>query len=120
MQRTRGIIGHGCLALLAFLAADGRAQAQGFGINGQAGYFSLAASDSAKAVFGSSGGFMGGGGLLLVLLIVVVVVLLMRQPPSDTRRRSTPSSAEDVLADRFAQGEIDEAEYRRRLSALRS
>jgi len=63
MQRARGFFGYGCLAVLAFLTPGGRAFAQGFGINGQAGYFSLAASDSAKAVFGSSGGFMGGGGL---------------------------------------------------------
>jgi hypothetical protein len=66
MRRTRGVTGYSCLALLATvsLLAPGReASAQGFGINGQAGYFSMAAADSAKAVFGSSGGFMAGGGL---------------------------------------------------------
>jgi putative membrane protein len=32
---------------------------------------------------------------------------------------SGPSSAEDLLAERFARGEIDDNEYRQRLSALR-
>jgi hypothetical protein len=39
------------------------AAAQGFAINAQAGYFGMTASDSAQAVFGSSGGFTWGGGL---------------------------------------------------------
>ena len=71
---------------------------------------------------GDMGGwwFMGGGGLLLVLLIVVVVALLMRQPTGNTRPGETTGSAEDVLAERFARGEIDENEYRRRLDALRN
>jgi opacity protein-like surface antigen len=51
------------MALLGALFLPREANAQGFGINAQAGYFAMSATDSAKAVFGSSGGFMGGGGL---------------------------------------------------------
>jgi hypothetical protein len=47
---------------LAVLAAD-PARAQGLGAFGQGGYFSMTASDSAKAVFDSSGGPTFGGGL---------------------------------------------------------
>jgi putative membrane protein len=62
---------------------------------------------------------------LLVILVVAVTVLLVMHfaagrnaapggEPTDGRQR-----AEDVLADRFAHGEIDEDEYRRRRAALR-
>jgi putative membrane protein len=66
------------------------------------------------------GWFMAGGGLLLVLLIVVVVAVLMRQPTDHTGPREATGSAEDVLAERFARGEIDENEYRQRLGTLRN
>jgi hypothetical protein len=59
MTTTRRILP----ALLAALVVPVAASAQGFGVNAQAGYYAMTASDSAKAVFGSSGGFMGGGGL---------------------------------------------------------
>lgn len=44
-----------------------------------------------------------------------VVITLARRPDSDARSRS----AEDLLAERFARGEIDDEEYHRRLGALR-
>ena len=64
-----------------------------------------------------------GVGLLVIIALVVVVVLALQgskgknatSPPSESTRRS----AEDVLAERFARGEIDESEYRRRRDALR-
>lgn len=75
------------------------------------------------------GGHMGGGGwalmvlvtvVLAVALIVGVVALLRRRdaspPPAVPGAGSTP---ERVLAERFARGEIEEAEYAGRLSALR-
>jgi putative membrane protein len=76
-------------------------------------------------------GDMGGGGghgwwwavglAVLVALVAVVVVAVTRSSPAHVA--SAPPlarrSAEDVLADRFARGEIDEAEYRRRREALR-
>jgi hypothetical protein len=63
MHSLRGALRSGAagLSLLAAMAAP--AAAQGFGINGQAGYFGMKASDSAKAVFDTAGGFTAGGGL---------------------------------------------------------
>lgn len=61
--------------------------------------------------------------LLLVAALVVLTVLLVR-----SRRRlavgAAPTegsrAAETTLAERFAQGDIDEVEYRARLEVLRS
>jgi putative membrane protein len=63
------------------------------------------------------------GMVLFWALVITAVVLVVRHvagargsaappPPGSTR-------AEDVLAERFAAGEIDEDEYRRRLASLR-
>jgi putative membrane protein len=45
----------------------------------------------------------------------IIVIAIRSSPPS---RES--HLAEDVLAERFARGEIDETEYQRRLEALRA
>lgn len=63
--------------------------------------------------------------VLLWLLIIVVVISLLRSLLSGTRSAaartpSRPNIAEQTLAERFARGDIDEEEYRRRLEALRS
>ena len=58
---------------------------------------------------------MGVGWLVFLGLIVVLVVLLTRQHGASPPRRG----AHDVLDERFARGEIDEDEYRRRRDALR-
>ncbi|AYV25308.1 SHOCT domain-containing protein [Streptomyces sp. CJ_13] len=74
---------------------------------------------------------MGGWGwvamsfsmVLLVALAVAVVVLLLRgveRFPSAPAQPSVPPSAKQVLAERFARGEIDEEEYEQRLTALRA
>ncbi|MFE0376714.1 SHOCT domain-containing protein [Streptomyces inhibens] len=65
-------------------------------------------------------------------LIIVGVVALVRyltsshhshpsgpQPPSSGESGRGSRRAEDVLAERFARGEIDEDEYQRRLKLLR-
>lgn len=66
---------------------------------------------------------MGIGFLLVLALIVVLVVVLVRheRPTEPASRRAVDgtSSAESVLADRLARGEIDEDEYRRRRDAFR-
>jgi putative membrane protein len=55
------------------------------------------------------------------LLIVggVLVVRTLNRPPGDSSGIARPTP-EQVLAERFARGEIDEDEYRRRLSTLSS
>jgi putative membrane protein len=68
-------------------------------------------------------GHMGGWWWLAVpmmiafwTLVVWAVVTLVR----GSDRTRTRSDAEAVLADRFARGELDEAEYRRRRDVVRS
>lgn len=51
-------------------------------------------------------------------LVAWVVVTLVRSPGSPAA--SPRPSAQQLLAERFAKGEIDEDEYRARLEALRS
>lgn len=73
------------------------------------------------------GGHMGGGGwALMVLVVVVVAVALIMGVLALLGRRDAPpgapaagSTPERVLAERFARGEIEEAEYAGRLSTLR-
>jgi len=67
---------------------------------------------------GGGSWMMGGGSLAVLALIVLVVFLLVRQP-GEAQDRGATRSAADVLAERFARGEIDEQEYRSRLDELR-
>jgi putative membrane protein len=53
---------------------------------------------------------------LVVTGAVLVVRSLARTPEPDRRAMAAP---ERVLAERYARGEIDEEEYRRRLGTLR-
>jgi putative membrane protein len=59
-------------------------------------------------------------GLLVIAAIVTGVVVLVRNSASN-RAPLAPrtTTAEDLLADRFARGEIDETEYGSRRAALR-
>jgi putative membrane protein len=64
---------------------------------------------------------MGWGWLVMLVLIVLVVavtVLLVRH--FSTGGRSSNVGAEQVLAERFARGEIDEEEFRKRRDTLRA
>jgi putative membrane protein len=75
----------------------------------------------------------GWGGWVLMTVVMVVfwavvitlVVLAIRYLTSDRGRSAGPqpgpitSGPEDVLAERYARGEIDDDEYRRRLALLR-
>ncbi|MFE2870965.1 SHOCT domain-containing protein [Embleya sp. NPDC059259] len=57
--------------------------------------------------------------LLLIAVIVAVVWLLVRGAPhSRGTSEPTDSSATEMLAQRYARGEIDTEEYRERLSVL--
>jgi Outer membrane protein beta-barrel domain len=63
MHPLRGALRGGAAVLSLLAATATAATAQGFALNAQGGYFGMKASDSAKAVFDSAGGFTGGGGL---------------------------------------------------------
>ncbi len=75
---------------------------------------------------------MGGWGyllmtvttLLFLALVIIAIVALVRYLTRGERRlvdrmTSPVPAAEQLLAERFARGEIDEQEYRRRLEVLR-
>jgi putative membrane protein len=67
-----------------------------------------------------SGGWwwvMGVGWLVFLAAVVVLVVILVRHFSVSGNRGNR--TAHDTLAERFARGEIDEDEYRRRRAALR-
>jgi len=75
-------------------------------------------------------GFMGfGGGLIGLVVIVAIVWVVLQanrrggeggQPSPDRLGGSAAStSAEEILRQRYARGEIDHDEYRRRLEDLR-
>lgn len=58
-------------------------------------------------------------GLISVLVIVLVRTLFTRDRPAAGGRVEPPPSAEDILGQRFARGEIDADEYHARLEVLR-
>lgn len=67
-------------------------------------------------------GYAGMGiGMVLfwALLILGIVALIRFSTGEQSRSVSPPPSPEQVLADRFARGEITETEYRDRLAILR-
>ena len=77
--------------------------------------------------YGSNGGW--GGWLLMTIamvlfwaLIITAVVLIVRYLVSQRLTGTSAVSArtpEEVLAERYARGEIDDDEYQRRLALLR-
>lgn len=65
---------------------------------------------------------MSFGTILLLALMAMVGVLLYRaldHGPARPHTGDTPPAPEQALAQRYALGEIDDDEYRRRLSVLR-
>ncbi|AFM17002.1 putative membrane protein (DUF2078) [Mycolicibacterium chubuense NBB4] len=68
---------------------------------------------------------MGIGMVLFWLLVLAGIVALFRYGTGTTRSRDIPppqpyaDSPEQLLAIRFAQGEIDDQEYQMRLAVLR-
>ena len=62
---------------------------------------------------------LGIGMVLFWALIIAGIVALVIFVSGDRQTRQPPPSPEQILAGRFAQGEIDETEYRDRLAVLR-
>ncbi|MBB5159196.1 SHOCT domain-containing protein [Saccharopolyspora phatthalungensis] len=56
--------------------------------------------------------------VLFWVLIIVAIVALVRYLQRAGRVDRGVGTAEELLAERFARGEIDEEEYRRRMTAL--
>jgi putative membrane protein len=69
---------------------------------------------------------MAIGMVLFWILVIVGIVALVRFTTGPTQARAIPApppygeSPEQILAARFARGEIDEAEYQQRLAVLRA
>ena len=59
-------------------------------------------------------------GLVIAGIVVLVRYLARSEQPPGGRPVDRPPSPEQVLAERFARGEIDEEEYHRRLETLRA
>lgn len=77
--------------------------------------------------FGQPGGFgygmMGGFGMLVMILIFViavaaVVVLVRHTTGIGSERRERSRTALDILDERYARGDIDADEYRKRRADL--
>ena len=75
--------------------------------------------------FGHMSGFVWGMMVFWTIIAVAIVAGAIwaigrnQSPPSSERELAMPSP-EQVLAERFARGEIDEEEYRKRRAVLRS
>ncbi|WP_438290502.1 SHOCT domain-containing protein [Streptomyces sp. HUAS TT7] len=63
-------------------------------------------------------GYAGAGLTVLVLLVLVTVVAVVLLRRGEGVRHDRTPAAEQLLAERFARGEIDDEEYRRRLAVL--
>jgi putative membrane protein len=70
--------------------------------------------------YGSGWGFllMSVSVLAFGVLVVVATVLIVRALVRDNRSAQQVADPRQILAQRFARGEIDETEYRNRLSVL--
>lgn len=69
-------------------------------------------------MWGWGGGPMPGLGMLWWLLVVVVVVLAVRLVNRGDRRGREADSAETLLRERYARGEIDKDEFLARMHDL--
>jgi putative membrane protein len=79
--------------------------------------------------YSGSGGWVGWLVMVLVMivfwtlliagLVALVRFLLSSSPATDFTALPGATNAEDVLAERYARGEIDDGEYHRRLALIR-
>lgn len=75
--------------------------------------------------YGWGGGVLSGLlTLLMIALVILAIIALVRyighQADAGPGFGRRTTRAEEILAERFARGEIDEDEYRQRLGTLRS
>src|SRR5215471_12974145 len=63
--------------------------------------------------------FMGLGAVLFWALVIIGIVLLVRSLNQNRSSSPRSSNAEQMLAQRFARGEIDETEFQQRVAMLR-
>jgi putative membrane protein len=68
---------------------------------------------------GWGGAHMMGMGLFWLFVLVALVVLVVWLLRSSGTARGALPSAEEMLRERYARGEIDAEEYRERLAELR-
>jgi putative membrane protein len=61
---------------------------------------------------------MGLFWILIIALIIVAVIWLARSSSGRAGPASRGATAEEILKQRYARGEIDEEEYHRRLEGL--
>jgi putative membrane protein len=57
--------------------------------------------------------------LIITAVVLVVRYLVTERPTGTTTFGAPPRGPEDVLAERYARGDIDNDEYQRRLALLR-
>ncbi len=74
--------------------------------------------DYTHMAWGGGYGMLGGLMMLVFWGVVIVLVFFAVRWLTDNKSGAHTSKAIDVLKDRFAKGEIDEDEYRKRKAAL--
>ena len=79
----------------------------------------FADTDGFRHMDGFGWGMMGMGWLVMLGLVGLAAWAVVQTTSNSSRRDNDPTaSAQRILADRFARGEIDDEEYRRRSDEL--
>ena len=67
-------------------------------------------------MYGHSDGMFFGGGLMWIfwLILLVVLVYVLKEIIGSVSKNSSSTDALEILKQRFARGEIDEAEFEQR------
>jgi putative membrane protein len=79
----------------------------------------IADADGFGHMDGLGWSMMGMGWLIMLVIVGLIVWAVIQTTNTSSRRDNDPTaSAQRILADRFARGEIDDEEYRRRSDEL--